>query len=159
MKYIKALDADKGEPFQPFQVPAEALPTTSPSYWAQERWAEIGPRLGYLIDRLPRPSRDGTPLGRLLDHGFIARRAGDGRHVLFGDPYSVTRADVAPIEARYGLHICIYPGIWAPGRTFLLEMNVLDPRRAAHMFDTKHFNGPLVVGKPAKFLGISLSSI
>jgi len=124
-------------------------------FFADGRWVDLSARLGYFKQRLPLPAYDATsPLGALLaQRGFVARRHDEsGVHVLFADPANVARADLAPLEDAFGLRIFQYGGLLEPGVTTLLEITIVDPTRARHMFVTRrHPAAPLKAARPSDF--------
>lgn len=114
----------------------------------------------------PNPNRffsRGGDLAMLLDHGFIAQHIETGRSVLFGDPYGHALSVIGPVEQRYGLTIRRHPGLWFEGTT-LLELWVDDPAKAVEMFrpgleGRRYVSAPVGVGRPARFLGVTLAQL
>lgn len=133
-------------------TPACTLPGAP--VFADGRWTDLSARLGYFKQRLPLPAYDAaSPLGALLARrGFVARRRDSGVHVLLADPANVARADLAPLEDAFGLRIFQYGGLLEPGVTTLLEITIVDPTRARHMFVTRrHPTAPLKAARPSDF--------
>lgn len=125
---------------------------TAPAVWAEERWRDVAPRLGYFLERLPCPPCDAdSGIGQLLTAGgFVARCRETGRHVLFADVTGVARAQIVPLEKRYALRAFVYVGLRGPDSS-LIEFQLTNSTASWSLFRTRRHAGPITAARPSLF--------